>query len=135
MMFILHRFMYLLLVLTLIACAGIQMKTSPSSAPEFLYKIMSNSDWQASKGHSDLKLTSMDDAFIHLAQKDQLDRILDKFWGKSVDVVILKLEPSKLRGQLVLEKNPGGNTEFWHLYGGSITLNAVVKVLSRSELR
>jgi uncharacterized protein (DUF952 family) len=93
--------------------------------PHYLYKILSKSDWQQSQGKPFLKLSSMDDAFIHLATKEQLPAILKKLWPNDLDRVILKLDVSKLPGRLVKERNPGGTTEYYHLYDGALPLDAV----------
>ncbi len=40
----------------------------------------------------------------------------------------ITLDPTKFSGKLVKEKNPGGETEYFHLYEGKIPLTAVVAV-------
>jgi uncharacterized protein (DUF952 family) len=110
------------------------MISSPNLSPTFLYKISSLEDWQSSKDRPTLKLNAMDTAFIHLATKEQLARILEKFWANARDAVILQLDVSKLQGRLALERNPGGATEYYHLYDGAIPIEAVVKVLNRTTL-
>jgi hypothetical protein len=44
------------------------------------------------------------------------------------------VDASKLAGRLVKERNPGGTTEYYHLYEGSIPTSAVTSVLNRSEV-
>lgn len=94
------------------------------SCPEYLYKIISRKQWEESKGTNQIILSAMDRDFIHLAKKDQLPRILQKFWNNS-DSIILKLVVKDLEGRLAYETNPGGTTKFYHLYDGNIPLEAV----------
>lgn len=92
---------------------------------EYLYKVVSPEQWENSKHDRVLEKTPFDSEFIHLATKDQLPRITDKFWnGKNY--IILKLDPTKLSGRLVYEANPGGTTFYYHLYDGDIPIDAVV---------
>jgi len=97
-------------------------------APHYLYKIVSREEWSQSLQGNALILSPMDDEFIHLAQEDQVDHVAKKFWGGR-DFLTLKLDPNKLEGQLVLEANPGGTTLYYHLYDGSIPLEAVSEVI------
>jgi len=104
--------------------------SSATLTPEYLYKIVSPEDWQAAQEQAYLKRGAIDTDFIHLATKEQLPRIAEKFW-KNKDYVILKLDPKKLTGRLVYEANPGGSTLFYHLYDGEIPREAVIEATKR----
>ncbi len=93
----------------------------------FLYKIVSEENWQASQKKKQLVLPAEDEKFIHLAEEAQLKKIIQKCWKDKSSFYLLKISPQKLKGKLVKEKNPGGNTEYYHLYNGSIPLSAVIK--------
>lgn len=95
--------------------------------PEFLYKIVSPKEWQESKLQHRVIATPIDQGFIHLASEDQIAHVLQKFW-KNQEWVLLKLVSRKLQGRLVYETNPGGTNRYYHLYEGSIPLDAVVEV-------
>lgn len=95
--------------------------------PQYLYKVLSIEDWKKSQGMESVKLTDADQDFIHLAKRDQLDRIVAKYWDKVPEYVVLKIDTKKLPGKLVFEANPGGENKYYHLYGGSIPLKAVVQ--------
>lgn len=96
----------------------------------YLYKILSMDDW--AKSCETLHLPSTDADFIHLSKEDQLDRIIEKYWANSSEYVVLKIKTARLSGKLVLEANPGGTNKYYHLYNGSISMDAVVesKVIS-----
>lgn len=95
--------------------------------PQYLYKVLSVEDWKTSQSMDVVKLTDADQDFIHLAREDQLDRIMRKYWDKVPEYVVLKIDTKKLPGKLVFEANPGGENKYYHLYGGSIPLKAVVE--------
>lgn len=95
--------------------------------PTYLYKIVSPEEWQKSKGEKFLETSSFDEKFIHLATKEQLPHVAQKFWNEK-EYVILTLDTKKLLGRLVYETNPGGTTLYYHLYDGKIPLDAVKDV-------
>lgn len=96
---------------------------------DFLYKIVSQEQWQQSQGSKELMLTDFDSDFIHLARKDQIVHVVQKFW-KNQHPLILKLRTSELSGRLVEEVNPGGATKYFHLYSGNIPLASVVEAVT-----
>ncbi len=100
--------------------------------PEYLFKIMTTERWAISRQENKLILDSAaDHDFIHLAEEGQVERIASKFFGAQT-IVVLKIDPKRLPGQLVYESNPGGVSKYWHLYNGSIPMEAVVGVGSNS---
>ena len=94
---------------------------------EYLYKIVSIEEWQKSLLHNEIVLSSMDKDFIHLAKEEQVVHVAQKFW-ENRDYIVLKLASKKLVGRLLYEVNPGGTTQYYHLYEGNIPLDAVVDV-------
>ena len=108
--------------------AAQSIKEETDMTPPYLYKIISIEDWKASKSLKSIRLSQADHDFIHLSREDQLDRILTKYWKDQPGFIVLKLDTSKLPGKLVLEANPGGTNKYYHLYNGSIPLEAIVEV-------
>jgi peptide deformylase len=100
---------------------------SPTEKPKYLYKILSSRHWQASQNSKIITLSSDDDAFIHLATEEQLDKIIAKFWPDASQYVILKVATDQLVGDLIYEQNPGGTTKYYHLYRGYIPFSSVVE--------
>ncbi len=113
------------------ALLGLGMNAFANETPQFLYKVLSAEDWKASQEQEVLHLPSADDAFIHFSREDQLDRLINKYWSNVSEFYVLKIDASKIPGDLVLEANPGGETKYYHLYNGSIPLNAVVETTQR----
>jgi uncharacterized protein (DUF952 family) len=103
----------------------------PSS--QYLYKILSLENWQATQSRDNVKLSNEDNEFIHFSTEKQLERIITKFWNGIHQFVVLKIDSSKLEGYLVLETNPGGTTQFYHLYNGRIPVDSVLesKIIAR----
>lgn len=95
--------------------------------PPFLYKILSIDDWTSSQSLKSVRLPAADRDFIHLSTEDQLERIISKYWNDQPEFIVLKLDTSKLPGKLVFEANPGGTSKYYHLYNGSVSLDAVVE--------
>jgi uncharacterized protein (DUF952 family) len=112
-------------VFMLFALLMLNCEDSMEKTPAVLYKIISDTNWQKSQGRDRVVLDKMDDSFIHLARKDQLDSILKKFWTDQPTPIVLELTVDRLIGRLVYEKNPGGANRYYHLYEGKIPMNAV----------
>lgn len=112
-------------VLFLISCGGATDK------PEFyVYKILTPAEWQHSQDKAFVVLSGIDveSLFIHLAEEKNYEEIAKRFANGATEAVILKLNPAKLTGRLVKETNPGDPTKYYHLYDGSIPMDAVVSV-------
>lgn len=95
---------------------------------KYIYKVISMENWNLSQGQHSLRLSSMDDHFVHFAKEGQLEGVLRKFWSHVPKYIVLKIDPIKLVGDLVFETNPGGKDKYYHLYNGHVPLEAVVEV-------
>ncbi len=89
-------------------------------APKYLYKILSMRNWLATQSRKTVILSAEDDAFIHFSKEEQLEKIIDKYWGDVPQFVVLKIDTNKLQGKMLLEANPGGTNKYYHLYQGFI---------------
>jgi uncharacterized protein (DUF952 family) len=95
--------------------------------PDYLFKVTTVENWEASQSQATLKLDASDDEFIHFSLANQVERITSKYWKNVPEFVILQIDPDKLEGKLVFEANPGGTSKYYHLYNGSIPLDSVVE--------
>jgi uncharacterized protein (DUF952 family) len=118
-----------LTLLALVSCGD----DTASSTPEHLYKVTTGSLWKQSRQLGYLALAPTDAYFIHLSEKEDVDKIIDKYFPTQKTVVVLELDPSHLQGDLVKEVNPGGTKKYYHLYNGKIPLKAVVNVEFRKN--
>src|SRR5581483_11257106 len=98
-----------------------------NQTPEYLYKILSLKNWQATQSRKAFQLPAEDNDFIHFSTEQQLGRIIEKYWPDAPQYVILKIQTDKLEGRLIFEKNPGGATQYYHLYEGFITLYSIIE--------
>jgi uncharacterized protein (DUF952 family) len=99
----------------------------PYNHPKYLYKVLSIENWEHSKNQHEISLPEMDRQFIHFSTKQQLDKIIEKYWNGVTRFVLLTIDTTKLPGTLMLESNPGGTTKYYHLYDGSIPREAIIK--------
>lgn len=117
-----------------LATAALPLETSTPKeevmqehTPAFLYKVLSMENWEESQKAEALALSKDDEAFIHFSRDDQLERITSKYWADVPRYVVLKVNTSKLPGKMVYEANPGGTSKYYHLYDGSIPLEAIAE--------
>lgn len=102
--------------------------------PEYLFKILSLEQWNASQNRPYLILSAEDEAFIHLSTQDQLDKIIEKYWSNAPQYVVLKVRSKALEGKLMYEANPGGTNKYYHLYSGKIPFESIkeAKIIYKS---
>lgn len=98
-----------------------------NQSPPCLYKVLSLRNWQATQNRKTVQLSAEDDAFIHFSTKDQLEKIIEKYWVDAPQLVILKIDSSKLEGELIFELNAGGSTKYYHLYNGFIPFSSILE--------
>lgn len=103
---------------------------------QYLYKILSLRNWQATQNRKTVALSADDDVFIHFSTEDQIEKIIEKYWSEAPQFVILKIDRSKLEGRLVYETNVGGTTKYFHLYDGFIPFSAILesKIVYRQSI-
>lgn len=90
--------------------------------PEYLYKVVSVDQWQGSLQRNRLVSSYEDGEFTHFATEHQLFHVLGKYWKKK-DHVIVKVNPKKIEGSLVVESEEA--MSFYDLFEGTIPLDAV----------
>jgi peptide deformylase len=103
--------------------------------PQYLYKILTLRNWQETQSKNVVAKSAEDALFIHLSTESQLEKILKKYWADAQQLVILKIDTSKLEGKLVYEPNPGKTTQYYHLYYGCVPFSSIVesKTIYRSK--
>ena len=117
----------ILIVATVALVLFLTVGADKGKSPLFLYLVVAPEEWKESQQEGRMMLSSFHDAFIHLSTEEQVPKITDKFW-KGKEFVLLKIDPKKIQGRLQYEKNPGGNTRYFHLYDGVIPVDAVVEI-------
>ncbi len=94
----------------------------------FVFHITSRSDWQEAQQHGVYRADSLStEGFIHFSTLNQVVRSANKFFAGRSNLVLLKIDPSRLKAEL--RYDPIGTGErFPHLYG-PLNLDAVIQVL------
>jgi uncharacterized protein (DUF952 family) len=102
--------------------------------PEAIYKIVVPASYNPSRTHDCVILTDLDkkDGIIHTSLGTQAHTILQKFFKKHGEVVLLELDRTVLQqhGLAVrLEQNKPGGTFFPHIYGNQQIPQAAVRAV------
>ncbi len=67
------------------------------------------------------------EGFIHCCQPDQVKIVLEKWFQGAKDLVLLEIDPDKIKSKIVFENLEGGEELFPHIYG-PINLDAVKSI-------
>jgi len=93
-----------------------------------IFHITTAEEWslaQQSGSYSHPSLAS--DGFIHLSSGDQVAATIDRYYENTAGLILLEVDPERVRpGALVWEASTGGE-DFPHLYG-ELNLDAVTHV-------
>lgn len=97
---------------------------------ELIYHIASQASWSAAQKSGIFSADSlMSDGFIHCSKIDQILRVADNYYANQHGLVILVVDPSRLKPEVRWETGTDKADElFPHIYG-PLNLDAVVHVL------
>lgn len=94
-----------------------------------LYHITERSTWEQAKSNGYyLPIAYGKDGFIHCSLENQVIRVANSFYRDVNDLVLIKLDDTKLVSAVIFENLERKEELFPHLYG-PITLDAVIEVL------
>ena len=96
---------------------------------ESIYHITTRAAWSAGKEAGAYKADSLESAwFIHCSKAEQVLRVANEFYSNLPDLVILVIDPSRLKPMLHWEPGTDKADElFPHIYG-PLNLDAVLNV-------
>jgi peptide deformylase len=77
----------------------ITVKENPSS--QYLYKILSIRDWQATQNRTTVQLPAEDDPVIHFFTENQLDEVISQYWTHAPQFVVVKIDSHKVEGNFI----------------------------------
>jgi uncharacterized protein (DUF952 family) len=98
-----------------------------------IYHLALQDEWRVaaeSAGHyrrSTLGKSLEDEGFIHCSLAAQVQMIADRVYRGRRDVVLLVIDPSRLKADVRVENLDGGEVLFPHIYG-PLPVDAVVRV-------
>jgi uncharacterized protein (DUF952 family) len=134
-----------LLIFTLPACwTGQSNKSSESSfskslKQDALYKIIPAQNYTPKNPDDCIKLMPLDieSGFIHVSFGNQVEKILQKFFKNSKDIIMLELDLQVLQQhglEIRKEQNKPGGDFFPHIYGiQKIPATAILSVIKVAE--
>ena len=94
-----------------------------------IYHVVPEGLWESFRG-SAYETENLDaEGFIHCSFAEQINEVLKRYYSDAKRVMIIEIDPSKLRSKLVVESSTGGEN-YPHVYG-PINIDAVVGVQKR----
>jgi uncharacterized protein (DUF952 family) len=97
-------------------------------ATTVILHITKRCNWEDAQVAGEYRTSSLKtQGFIHCATPEQVGQIAARFRGES-DLVLLVIEPARVKAEIRYGTSEGGKEPFPHIYG-PLNLNAVVKVL------
>lgn len=98
---------------------------------ESIVHICPRADWLAAQAGGEYRAASLEsgrgiaNGFIHCSRPEQVPGVLQRFFAGQTDLLLLWIDPQRLRSELRWE--PADGELFPHLYG-ALNLDAVVRV-------
>lgn len=93
-----------------------------------IYHITSKQAWEKAKQQGYYSADSLEkEGFIHCSKKEQINGVLERYYQGAKDLLVLTIDPGKLKHSLLYELAPSVHEEFPHIYG-TVNLDAVVDV-------
>ena len=96
-----------------------------------IYHIATRADWERAHADGEYTRSTVDktlaeEGFIHASQASQVARTANRFYREVPgDLVLLVIDPGRLRAELRYEDVPGAELPFPHIYG-PLNADAVV---------
>ena len=98
----------------------------------YIYHILLPNEWETRKNNSFYEAPSLaTEGFIHCSFEEQLNTVIDRYYSGISELVILKIDVSKLSSKLVAEPSTA-NDVYPHVYG-PIDLESVIEVERRTN--
>ncbi len=93
-----------------------------------VYHFVKQQDWDAACQAGQYAPASLSQVgFIHLCRASQIEFVKGKYFAGQSGLLLLEIDPAKLRAELRYEKSEPDQDPFPHLYG-SLNLDAVITV-------
>jgi uncharacterized protein (DUF952 family) len=97
-----------------------------------IYHLALPEEWAAALDAGEYRRSTRErsleeEGFIHCSFADQVERTGAAYYADRDDVVLLSIEPTRVPSDVRIERAPGRNEDFPHIYG-PIPVDAVVDV-------
>lgn len=104
-----------------------------SPSVSHVYHLISESDWRAISQKTHYSPESLaKEGFIHFSLPPQLAGVVSRFYSGCKDLLVLKIDVSKVPGEFIFEEADG--SQYPHLYQ-PLNLDAVVDVQSWEKVK
>lgn len=96
----------------------------------FIYHIVLPEIWAQFDGKDAYEPESLAaEGFIHCSYENQIDGVIERYFNGATKVLVLKIDPEKLSGELIIEESK--LPEFFpHIYG-PINRTAIIEIQPR----
>lgn len=95
-----------------------------------IYHVVSKANWQKFENEAEYVAESLQlEGFIHCSTEAQTAGVLERYYAKVPDLLLLHIEEQYLRSELKYEPSPDGSDLFPHVFG-PINRDAIVEVVS-----
>jgi glutathione S-transferase len=96
-----------------------------------IYHLALGDEWRQARGEGSYRRSTLgrsldEEGFIHCSFADQVQGTADLFYAGHNDVVLLEVDPARVRSEMRVENLDGGEVMFPHLYG-PLPVDAVVR--------
>ena len=96
---------------------------------DFIYHITKKQTWNEAKAKNIYDYCTLKTSgFIHASTKEQYQNIVDTKFTEEKDLILLKIDPTKVSEKIVYENLEGGSELYPHIYG-PLKIDAVIEVL------
>jgi glutathione S-transferase len=97
-----------------------------------IYHVASARDWQDAQEAGEYRISTRgrtleEEGFIHCSQASQVAPVANRFYRGVPGLVLLTIDPERLRSELRYEAVPGWGEPFAHVYG-PLNTDAVIRV-------
>jgi uncharacterized protein (DUF952 family) len=98
-----------------------------------IYHVTTRSEWEKALSTGKYQADSLiSEGFIHCSERGQIPGVLDRYFAGQKDLVILKINPTKV-GERIVYEGPDGGEAFPHIYG-LLLVDAVERVYPLDDI-
>lgn len=98
------------------------------AAPQHIYHISNQSDWDSQADSIEYSLKSLDvEGFIHCSKFEQIPATLKRFFAEHEDILIFKIDTKRLASSLIYEASSDGSGFFPHAFG-PINKSSIIEI-------
>jgi uncharacterized protein (DUF952 family) len=95
-----------------------------------IFHITKRVEWARAEREGSYRAPSLaSEGFIHCSRSDQVIRTADRLFHGQTGLVLLEIEPRRVKAEIRHENCEGGQELFPHIYG-ALDLDSVVRVLA-----